>query len=795
MTAKEERAMHLEIHRMNRTQGDTIARNAALESECARLRMALKHESENHAATRDAATQRHNTYHAAENERVETMQRERQKMQETIKQMEHETIAQIKDNNDELIGMKRKLYAQYAEFIDKKSKELDGARREFEEECERRLVTENKERVQREQECERRLASENKERVQRDHDHRSHIASHMEAANKMTAEKMRQLEEAKKHFEEECERRSATENKERVQRERDHRSHIASHMEEANKMTAAKMQQLEEAKKHFEEECERRLAAENKERVQREHDHRAKFMTHMEEANKMTAAKMLQLEEAKKHFDEECERRLAAENAERVQREHDHRSHIAAHMEEVTKMKAAKMQQLEEAKKHFEEECERRLAAENAERVQREHDHRSHIASHMESANKMTAEKMRQLEEAKKHFEEECERRLAAENAERVQREHDHRTQFMTHMEEATKMTVEKMRQLEEERTQIARREQEIAKLKENMKRDLESLMQQINENKLQLVREKTELIAFTEKRFEEYVQSYTSELMKTVSFTQMSHAVAANYAHTQLIHNLGFKDKRILIYSHYSKHDEVESYNYLTLEGLDHRFDFIIVLTNCPNKWELNHPNYNKFHILSYNFKSDFRNYGVFIMQTEQTLMHASQVCLMNDSFVVVDVGAFGRCMKHLFESTAADFAGITSSYEGTYHLQSYFMVFNGRAVTAIVDYFKMRGLPMNHHASISDYELGITSHLVKNGLVPFALVSNQDMPVPMNTTHCKWSAVLQHTGIVKRQHFLKQYPTQFAMTDLNIALIADKFSHNLHFIHFLRYNGIKLD
>jgi len=682
--------MHLEMHRMNRTQGDTIARNAALESECARLRMALKHESETHAATRDAATQRHNTHHAAENERVETMQRERQKMQETIKQMEHETIAQIKTNND---GMKRKLYAQYAEFIDKKTKELDGARREFEEDCERRLVTENKERAQREQECERRLAAENKERVQREHDHRSQFMAHMEAANKMTAEKMRQMEEAKKHFEEECERRSATE---------------------------------------------------KKERVQREHDHRSQFMAHMEEATKMTAEKMRQMEEAKKHFDEECERRLAAENKERAQREHDHRSHIAAHME---------------------------------------------------AANKMTAEKMRQMEEAKKHFDEECERRLAAENKERAQREHNHRAHIAAHMEETNKMTVEKMRQLEEERTQIARREQEIAKLKENMKRDLESLMQQINENKLQLVREKTELIAFTEKRFEEYVQSHTAELMKTVSFTQMSHAVAANYAHTQLIHNLGFKDKRILIYSHYSKHDEVESYNYLTLEGLDHRFDFIIVLTNCPNKWELNHPNYNKFHILSYNFKSDFRNYGVFIMQTEQTLMHASQVCLMNDSFVVVDVGAFGRCMKHLFESTAADFAGITSSYEGTYHLQSYFMVFNGRAVTAIVDYFKMRGLPMNHHASISDYELGITSHLVKNGLVPFALVSNQDMPVPMNTTHCKWSAVLQHTGIVKRQHFLKQYPTRFAMTDLNIALIADKFSQNAHFIHFLKYNGIKLD
>jgi hypothetical protein len=302
-------------------------------------------------------------------------------------------------------------------------------------------------------------------------------------------------------------------------------------------------------------------------------------------------------------------------------------------------------------------------------------------------------------------------------------------------------------------------------------------------------------LIAFADKRFEEHVQCHTAELMKTVSFSQISHAVAANYAHTQLINRMDFNGKRILIYSHYSEHDEVESYNYLMLENMDERFDYVIILTNCPNKWKFTHSNYNKYHVLSYNFKNDFRNYGVFIMQTARQLKCASQLCLMNDSFVIVDVGAFSRCMKRLFDPITADFSGITSSYENIYHLQSYFMVFNEKAVSATLDYFETHGLPANHNAAISQYELGITAHLVKQGLVPFAMVSNNDMPFPMNTTHCKWSAVLQHTGIVKRQHFLKQYPARFAMTDLNIALIANKFSQNVHFIHFLKYHGINVE
>jgi lipopolysaccharide biosynthesis protein len=138
----------------------------------------------------------------------------------------------------------------------------------------------------------------------------------------------------------------------------------------------------------------------------------------------------------------------------------------------------------------------------------------------------------------------------------------------------------------------------------------------------------------------------------------------------------------------------------------------------------------------------------------------------------------------------------GITGSYENGYHLQSYFMCFNNAGtVGAVMDYFNAHGLPMNHHVAISVYELGITPHLMARGFKPFAMVSNEEMPVPLNTTCFKWSAVLQATGIVKRQHFLKQYPPRIAMTDLNIALVANKFSENKHFIHFLNYHGIKWD
>ena len=271
-----------------------------------------------------------------------------------------------------------------------------------------------------------------------------------------------------------------------------------------------------------------------------------------------------------------------------------------------------------------------------------------------------------------------------------------------------------------------------------------------------------------------------------------VSHVISANYAHTQFIYNLDFKGKRVAVYSHYSEHDDVENYNMLSLECIEHYFDYIIVLTNCPNKWKLHSPDYSKCHLLAYNLKSDFRNYGLFIIQTAKTLIHAARLCFMNDSFVIVDVSAFGSCMKRLFaENVSHDFVGLTSSHEYTFHVQSYFMCFNAAAVPGILSYFETHGLPANHQAAISQYELGITSHLIERGCSSYAVVSNNDMQFPLNTTCCKWSAVLQAIGIIKRQHFFKKY-AHVAMTDADIALVAERHSYNKHFIHFLKHHNV---
>ena len=192
---------------------------------------------------------------------------------------------------------------------------------------------------------------------------------------------------------------------------------------------------------------------------------------------------------------------------------------------------------------------------------------------------------------------------------------------------------------------------------------------------------------------------------------------VDSNFQHMRLLLGLDFKGKRVMVYSHYSEHENVESYNVLSLECIEHYFDYIIILTNCPNKWNIHSPNYNKYYLLNYNMKSDFRNYGVFIMQSEKVLGDASRLCFINDSFLIVDVNAYGLCMKQFFnnEMTMCDFGGLTSSYEGTFHLQSYLLCFNGHSIPHVLAYFETNGLPANHGTAIGQYELGITKHLIE--------------------------------------------------------------------------------
>ena len=149
MNAREERAMQLEMHKMTRMQNDVATKNAALEAECARLRLALKRESEKCAASHAAMVQQFHAEFDKERERLAAgkyqLEQERQHM---AQRMQKDAVAQRQANMDELGVMKRGLDARCTEMMNAKTKELDAVKQQLEDERERIQRNEQEQLVQ-----------------------------------------------------------------------------------------------------------------------------------------------------------------------------------------------------------------------------------------------------------------------------------------------------------------------------------------------------------------------------------------------------------------------------------------------------------------------------------------------------------------------------------------------------------------------------------------------------------------------------------------------------------------------
>jgi len=360
--------------------------------------------------------------------------------------------------------------------------------------------------------------------------------------------------------------------------------------------------------------------------------------------------------------------------------------------------------------------------------------------------------------------------------------------------EENERIIAETKNKLQEEKNQALHEEMNLMNLlRTEMETEMETYrlkcIQKMEELKLEK-EENERILAETKNKLQEEKNHTVNQLQMEMTNvkTIISKCINKNNTKMEYFKNIDLKNKKVLIYSHFSQKETVENYNYLTFELLDKWFDYIIILTNTDG---FVFKNNNKYYVFNdYNFKSDFRNYYMFICQMSEQLKTLKQLCIVNDSFLIVDVGVFENTLEKLFIEQC-DFAGLTSSIENTYHLQSYFLNFNENAIHHIIEFFKSSGIPMNHDESISYYELKLTMHMLKSGCICYSVVSNNE--IALNTTCYKWKQILKNIGIIKRQHILKQYGKQ-SISDYDLAFIAKVYaSTNLQFIEYLDNHNIK--
>jgi len=140
----------------------------------------------------------------------------------------------------------------------------------------------------------------------------------------------------------------------------------------------------------------------------------------------------------------------------------------------------------------------------------------------------------------------------------------------------------------------------------------------------------------------------------------------------------------------------------------------------------------------------------------SKHNLSGYDRIGLVNDSCVL-----FGK-LDPFFEwlnKENVDLAGFTDSYLLNYHIQSYFLVINKKAILLISEYFTKSGLITENDDVIKTYEIGLSQYLLNSGLQIKAMY-----PIPeqgQNNYALEGAKELIHKGfpLIKKKIIARSY------------------------------------
>ena len=101
--------------------------------------------------------------------------------------------------------------------------------------------------------------------------------------------------------------------------------------------------------------------------------------------------------------------------------------------------------------------------------------------------------------------------------------------------------------------------------------------------------------------------------------------------------------------------------------------------------------------------------------MFKEYNIINYDRVGLINDSCILF------KSLDGVFEqidNKRADYYSLTDSYEIRYHLQSYFIIINKKAIPFVLNYFNSNGIVKDFWQLVQVYEAGLSNYLLNSGL-----------------------------------------------------------------------------
>lgn len=159
-----------------------------------------------------------------------------------------------------------------------------------------------------------------------------------------------------------------------------------------------------------------------------------------------------------------------------------------------------------------------------------------------------------------------------------------------------------------------------------------------------------------------------------------------------------------------------------------------------------------------------DFGSWGLALGLLSTLLDEVDELLLMNDSsFGPAGSGGMAAIPRPA-NAEALDFWGMTDSYDGGYHIQSYYMLFKRQAIKALLSFFAAYPYGGSKEDAIRYGEIGLTRSLLNKGLRAGAVydyttlagqwIERQDRPVKSGKNG---ASLLNHPQLDFNKHLIR--------------------------------------
>ena len=180
---------------------------------------------------------------------------------------------------------------------------------------------------------------------------------------------------------------------------------------------------------------------------------------------------------------------------------------------------------------------------------------------------------------------------------------------------------------------------------------------------------------------------------------------------------------KKVCLFATWSQDENIGSDEEKLLTEMNKYYDIIVI---CTNKREIQ--NIPEKCICIQTEQNAMRDFGLWIrVLLEMNIMKYEKLALVNDS--IKRLGPMSLFIQDI-RTSQSDLAGVTNSYERSYHLQSYFLEFQStKGLLLLLSWLYTSILPKIEYyvlaekdTIINDFEVGLSKYFVQNNAKLYA-------------------------------------------------------------------------